>query len=88
MSKLGTYRYIDDDKLKKKFEVTNILENQNILNDYYKDTLRDFSPDPATFAYEEVRKNHDSVGKLNTHYYGRRNDKEPFHFNLFSLFAI
>ena len=87
MSKLGTYRYIDNDKLKKKFEVTNILENKNILNDYYKDTLRDFSPDPATFAYEEARKNYDSVGKLNTHYYGRRNDKEPFQNDLFLGFT-
>ena len=87
MSKLGTYRYIDNEKLKRKFEVTNILENQNILDDYYKNTLRDFSPDPATFAYEEARKNYDSVGKLNTHYYGRRNDKEPFQNDLFLGFT-
>jgi len=87
MSKLGTYRYIDNEKLKRKFEVTNILENQNILDDYYKNTLKDFSPDPATFAYEEARKNYDSVGKLNTHYYGRRNDKEPFQNDLFLGFT-
>lgn len=87
MSKLGTYRYIDNEKLKRKFEVTNIVENQNILDDYYKNTLKDFSPDPATFAYEEARKNYDSVGKLNTHYYGRRNDKEPFQNDLFLGFT-
>lgn len=87
MSKLGTYKYIDDEKLKRKFEVTNILENQNILDNYYKNTLRDFSPDTPTFAYEESRKNYDSVGKLNTHYYGRRNDKEPFQPDLFLGFT-
>ncbi len=84
MSKLGTYKYIDDKKLIKKFEVTNILENSNsVLDDYYKSTLKDLSPEPATFAHEEKRKNTDSVGKLNLHYYGRRNDKEPFQNDLF-----
>lgn len=87
MSKLGTYRYIDNEKLKKKFEVTNILENQNILDDFYKNTLKDFSPDLPTFAYEESRKNHDSVSKLNTHYYGRRNTTEPFQNDLFLGFT-
>jgi|LauGreDrversion4_2_1035121.scaffolds.fasta_scaffold02290_8 hypothetical protein len=87
MSKLGTFQYIDTEKLKKKFEVTNILEKPNILDDYYKNTLKDYSPEPATFAYEEVRKNNDSIGKLNTHYYGRRNDKEPFQNDLFLGFT-
>ena len=88
MSKLGTYKYIDDDKLKKKFEVTSILENTtNVLDTYYKDTLKDFSPDAPTFAYEENRKNNDSNGKLNLHLYGRRNTTEPFQNDLFLGFT-
>lgn len=87
MSKLGTYRYIDNEKIKRKFEVTNLLENQNVLDDYYKNTLKDFSPDTPSFAYEENRKNTDSISKLNTHYYGRRNDTEPFQNDLFLGFT-
>jgi hypothetical protein len=88
MSKLGTYKYIDDDKLKKKFEVTSILENtNNVLDTYYKDTLRDFSPDKPTFTYEEKRKNTDSNSKLNLHLYGRRNTTEPFQNDLFLGFT-
>jgi hypothetical protein len=87
MSKLGTYRYIDNDKLKNKFEVTSLLEPSNLLDSYYKNTLKDFSPDAPTFAYEESRKNTDSVAKLNTHYYGRRNATEPFQNDLFLGFT-
>jgi len=87
MSKLQTYKYIDDQKLKNKFEVTNLLETSNVLDSYYKDTLKDFSPESPGFAYEEPRKNHDSVGKLNTHYYGRRNSTEPFQDDLFLGFT-
>lgn len=88
MSKLENFKYIDDNKLKKKFEITNILENTtNILDNHYKNTLKDFSPEPATFAFEEKRQNYDSVGKLNIHYYGRRNDKEPFQNDLFLGFT-
>jgi len=87
MSKLGTYSYIDNQKLKNKFEVTSILENPNILDSYYKNTLKDFSPEAPTFAYEEARKNTDSIGKLNTHYYGRRNTTEPFQNDLFLGFT-
>ena len=87
MSKLETFKYIDSEKLKEKFEITNILENADVLDDFYKNTLKDFSPEPATFAYEESRKNNDSVGKLNSHYYGRRNTTEPFQNDLFLGFT-
>ncbi len=87
MSKLQTYKYIDDKKLKNKFEVTNLLESPNILDTYYKSTLKDFTPETAGFAYEESRKNYDSVGKLNSHYYGRRNSTEPFQNDLFLGFT-
>ncbi len=87
MSKLQTYRYIDDEKIRNKFEVTPLIEKSNLLDNYYKNTLKDFSPNEATFEYEQKRTNYDSVGKLNTHYYGRRNDKEPFQSDLFLGFT-
>ncbi len=87
MSKLQTYKYIDDNKLKKKFEVTNLIETPDLLNSYYKNTLKDFSPETPGFAYEDSRKNTDSIGKLNTHYYGRRNSTEPFQNDLFLGFT-
>ncbi len=87
MSKLQTYKYIDDNKLKKKFEITNMLDNPNLLDQYYKSTLKDFSPNTPSFAYEEPRKNTDSISKLNTHYYGRRNTTEPFQNDLFLGFT-
>lgn len=87
MSKLENFKYIDDLKIKNKYEITNLIEPGNILDTYYRNTLKDFTPDKATFAYEENRRNTDSVGKLNTHYYGRRNTTEPFQNDLFLGFT-
>lgn len=87
MSKLENFKYIDDLKIKNKYEITKLIEPGNILDNYYRNTLKDFTPDKATFAHEEARRNTDSVGKLNTHYYGRRNTTEPFQSDLFLGFT-
>ena len=87
MSKLENYKYIDDNKLIKKYEITPIIDISNNLDDHFRNTLKDFSPEPATFEFEKKRTNTDSVGKLNTHYYGRRNDTEPFQSDLFLGFT-
>lgn len=87
MSKLENYKYIDDNKLIKKYEITPIIDISNNLDEHFRNTLKDFSPEPATFEFEKKRTNTDSVGKLNTHYYGRRNDTEPFQSDLFLGFT-
>jgi len=80
-------RYIDEERIFKKYEITPLIETPDLLYDYQRNTLKDFRPDTATFEHEKSRKNHDSVGKLNTHYYGRRSDKEPFMPDLFLGFT-
>ena len=87
MSKLENYKYIDDNKLIKKYEITPMIDISNNLDNHFRNTLKDFSPEPATFEFEKKRTNTDSVGKLNVHYYGRRNDTEPFQSDLFLGFT-
>jgi hypothetical protein len=87
MSKLETFNKISRNKINNKYEVTKLIESPDILNSYHRNLLKDFSPDEATFAYEESRKNYDSTGKINLHYNGRRNDKEPFQPDLFLGFT-
>ena len=87
MSKLENFKYIDDNKILNKYEITPIIDVSNDLDDHFRNTLKDFSPEKATFEYEKSRKNTDAVGKLNTHYYGRRNDTEPFQSDLFLGFT-
>lgn len=87
MSKLENFKYIDDKKIINKFEITPIIDTSNTLDNHYRNTLKDYSPEKATFEFEKSRKNTDAVGKLNLHYYGRRNDKEPFQSDLFLGFT-
>jgi hypothetical protein len=86
-NKGSNYINIDNNRIINKYEITPLLEADIDLNDYQKDILKDFRPDKATFEYEKPRKNTDSVAKLNTHYYGRRCDKEPFQDDLFLGFT-
>ena len=87
MSKLENFKYIDDKKIINKYEITQIIDTSNTLDNHYRNTLKDYSPEKATFEFEKSRKNTDAVGKLNLHYYGRRNDKEPFQSDLFLGFT-
>jgi len=64
-----------------------MIDISNNLDNHFRNTLKDFSPEPATFEFEKKRTNTDSVGKLNVHYYGRRNDTEPFQSDLFLGFT-
>lgn len=64
--------YIDKKKIFNKFEVTNIIESDDILRNYQTDVLKDFTPDKPSLASDANRKNNDSVGRLNHRYLGSR----------------
>jgi len=81
--KTKNIQYIDSDRIFNKYELTPIIESADILDDYYRATLKNFEPDKPTFAYEEKRKNTGSVEKINSRIYGRMAPKEPFAPDLF-----
>jgi len=75
--------YIDSKKIYDKYEITPIIESKELLNDYYRSTLKDFTPDKTTLASDEHRKNTNSQSFLNTRYTGSRAGVEPFTPDLF-----
>ncbi len=75
--------YIDSKKIFNKYEITPIVESKELLNDYYRSTLKDFTPDKTTLASDEHRKNTNSQSFLNTRYTGSRAGVEPFTPDLF-----
>jgi len=75
--------YIDQKRIFNKYEITPIIESDSIMDDYYRETLKNFEPDMPTFAHEQKRKNTGSVEKINVRMYGRRAPKEPYVADLF-----
>lgn len=75
--------YIDSKKIYNKYEITPIIESKELLNDYYRNTLKDFTPDKATLASDEQRKNKNSQSFLNSRYTGSRAGVEPHTPDLF-----
>jgi hypothetical protein len=82
-SKTKNIQYIDKNRIFNKYELTPIIESSDILDNFYRDTLKNFEPDAPTFAYEEKRKNTDSVSKIKLREFGRRAPNEPFVADLF-----
>jgi hypothetical protein len=82
-SKTNNVQYIDKTRIFNKYELTPIIESSDILDDFYRDTLKNFEPDTPTFAHEEKRKNTDSVSKIKLREFGRRAPLEPFVADLF-----
>ena len=81
--KTKNIQYIDKKRIFNKYELTPIIESTDILDDYYRNTLKNFEPDTPTFAYEEKRKNTGSVEKINVRMYGRMAPTEPYVADLF-----
>ncbi len=52
--------YIDSKKIFNKYEITPIVESKELLNDYYRSTLKDYTPDKTTLTSDLERKNKDS----------------------------
>ena len=55
-SKTNNIQYIDKARIFDKYELTPIIESSEILDDFYRSTLKNFEPDTPTFAHEEKRK--------------------------------
>jgi len=81
--KTKNIQYIDQNRIYNKYELTPIIESPDILDDYYRTTLKNFEPDAPTFAHEEKRKNVGSKEKINVRMYGRMAPSEPFVSDLF-----
>lgn len=82
---MSGYGGIANETMMKKYEITRgMTENHDeILNDFYRNTLRNWGPDKTTLASDEIRTNKQSVGKLNLFHTGNRSNMEPVHNDLF-----
>jgi hypothetical protein len=82
---MSSYGAIANETMMKKYEITNgMTENhEEILDDFYRNTLRNWGPDKTTLASDEIRTNKQSVGKLNLLHSGNRSNMEPVHNDLF-----
>lgn len=81
--KTKNIQYIDKTRIFNKYELTPLIESSDLLDNFYRDTLKNFEPDMPTFAYEEKRKNTDAISKINVREFGRRAPSEPFVADLF-----
>jgi len=66
-----------------KFEETDTGESEYALQDYQRETLADFRPDPRTFEQDQPQTNNQSAGFLNHRYTGTRSGQEVHHPELF-----
>ena len=76
-------QYIDSKRIANKYELTPLIESGDVLDNFYRDTLKNFKPDNPTLASDEKRKNTDSISKLNVRQFGRRAPKEAYAPDLF-----
>lgn len=74
------YGMVDDDMIRKKFEITeNVFFDKNDMNSYNRSLLSDWSPDPVSLESDRAVKNKFSGTKLNLFHSGIRQDNVPFH---------
>lgn len=80
MTKSG--RYISDERIKKKYELTPILEDSEHMKEYMMETLKDFRSDAPTKEHEFNRKSSDTNGVIDRRY-GRKTDNDIYKPDLF-----
>lgn len=79
------YGEIPNEALIKKFEETaGLRDSEDLYDDYVRGTIRDNSPDVASFESDQPRRNYNSMGYLNLlHYGGRGEQNSPSHREMF-----
>lgn len=82
---MSKYGGIATETMMKKWEMTPGLteDPEEMLDDFYRNTLKNRGPDKTTFASDEKRSNTHSVGKLNLFHSGNRSNYEPMHLDTF-----
>lgn len=73
------YGMVDDEMIRKKFEISTVFFDKNDINSYNRDLLSDRSPDPVSLASDAAIVNKFSGTKLNLYHTGIRHDNVPFH---------
>ena len=86
---MSAYGGISTEAMMKKYEVTSGLveDHDEMMDDFYRNTLTNRGPDKTTFASDEKRSNTHSVGKLNLFHSGNRSNNEPVHYDTFLGFT-
>jgi len=82
---MSAYGGIATETMMKKWEVTPgmVEDTDEIMDDFYRNTLTNRGPDKTTLASDEKRSNTHSIGKLNLMHSGNRSNSEPTHYDLF-----
>jgi hypothetical protein len=82
------YGDMPSDLLVSRFEETDMGSDEAKYNDYARNTLTDWAPDPARFEHEMSRGGvNRSAGKLQLQYYGHRGEEEAAHPEMFLGFG-
>lgn len=63
----------------KKIEQTCMYEDENILTDHFRNTLKDRTPDPPTLASDQTRRDRHSSEVLSVRHNMARTSEEPYH---------
>ncbi len=80
MTKSG--RYISDERIQKKYELTPIIEDDEYMKEYMMNTLKDFRNDAPTREHEFNRKSSEANGVIDRRY-GRKTDNDIYKPDLF-----
>lgn len=83
------YGAIADETIKQKYEITKGMygDTDEILDDFYRNTLKNRAPDRITFESDRPRENHFSKTKLNLLHSGKLSDVEPYQPEIFLGFT-
>lgn len=82
---LAHYGSMDWNMFPQKLERTPIFEDDNQTESFHRNTLKDFSSDPASLAGDRTRNRYDGV--IKRHYTGTRSGLEPYNPDLFLGFT-
>jgi hypothetical protein len=82
---MSSYGGISEQTMMKKYEMTPGMteDPEEILDDFYRNTLTNRGQDKVTLASDEKRSNTHAVGKLNLFHSGNRRNYEPMHLDTF-----
>ncbi len=75
----GNIGGIPPEYVAERYAVTQLIEPENMMYDYFRDTLKDNTCEPPSFESDLPRYDHGAKNLLNVMYQGRRADIEPSH---------
>ena len=73
----------DSQSIINKYEITPMIESSDLLDTFYRDTLKGVGVETRAFEHEQPKSSKSSISKLNLQYSGHRSTSEPHMPDLF-----